>query len=70
MADDTKDATAPDEDAPPPAGDGCADAQAWVNNILNPPKPDPNAPKVTPKPKRDLVMGDLPAQCASVLAAR
>ncbi|WP_343503149.1 penicillin-insensitive murein endopeptidase [Alloyangia pacifica] len=58
------------EQTPPPAGDGCADAQAWVNNILNPPKPDPNAPKVTPKPKRDLVMGDLPAQCASVLAAR
>ena len=53
---------------PPPAGDGCADAQAWVNNILNPPPPDPNAPP--PKPKRDLVMGDLPAQCASVLAAR
>lgn len=53
---------------PPPVGDGCADAQAWVNNILNPPPPDPNAPP--PKPKRDLVMGDLPAQCASVLAAR
>ncbi|MGR3379136.1 penicillin-insensitive murein endopeptidase [Salipiger abyssi] len=53
---------------PPPAGDGCADAQAWVNNILNPPPPDPNAPK--PKPKRELTMGDLPAQCASVLAAR
>ncbi|HBT01333.1 MAG TPA: penicillin-insensitive murein endopeptidase [Citreicella sp.] len=55
---------------PPPAGDGCADAQAWVNNILSPPPPDPDAPRVTPKPKRDLVMGDLPAQCASVLAAR
>ncbi len=54
--------------APPPPGDGCADAQAWVNNILNPPPPDPDAP--APKPKRDLVMGDLPAQCASVLAAR
>ncbi|SDF36360.1 penicillin-insensitive murein endopeptidase [Salipiger thiooxidans] len=56
------------DQTPPPAGDGCADAQAWVNNILNPPPPDPNAPP--PKPKRDLVMGDLPAQCASVLAAR
>ncbi|WP_417723293.1 penicillin-insensitive murein endopeptidase [Salipiger sp.] len=55
---------------PPPAGDGCAEAQAWVNNILNPPPPkprDPNAP--APKPKRDLTMGDLPAQCATVLAA-
>ncbi|MDO6584115.1 penicillin-insensitive murein endopeptidase [Salipiger sp. 1_MG-2023] len=53
---------------PPPAGDGCADAQAWVNNILNPPPPDPNAP--APKPKRELTLGDLPAQCASVLAAQ
>ncbi|MHA7874797.1 penicillin-insensitive murein endopeptidase [Roseivivax sp.] len=53
---------------PPPPGDGCADAQAWVNNILNPPPPDPNAPK--PKPKREITMADLPAQCVSVLSAR
>ncbi|KNG93818.1 penicillin-insensitive murein endopeptidase [Pseudaestuariivita atlantica] len=53
---------------PPPAGDGCADAQTWVDNILNPPPPDPNAPP--PKPRRELVMGDLPAQCASVLSSR
>ena len=30
--------------APPPAGDGCADAQKWVDDILNPPPPNPNAP--------------------------
>lgn len=53
---------------PPPPGDGCAAAQDWVNNILNPPPPDPNAPP--PKPRRELTMGDLPAQCASVLAAQ
>lgn len=56
---------------PPPAGDGCADAQSWVNNILNPPPPkprDPNAPP--PKPKRDLTLSDLPAQCSGVLASR
>ncbi|MDW4498267.1 penicillin-insensitive murein endopeptidase [Sulfitobacter sp. D35] len=52
---------------PPPPGDGCADAQTWVNNLLNPPPPDPNAPKVKPKPKRDIVMAELPAQCAGVL---
>ena len=52
---------------PPPAGDGCADAQQWVNNILNPPKPDPNAPKVQRKPRRELVLADLPKQCADVL---
>ncbi|MGR3761028.1 penicillin-insensitive murein endopeptidase [Roseobacteraceae bacterium NS-SX3] len=53
---------------PPPRGDGCADAQQWVNNILNPPPPkpvDPNAPK--PKPRRDYTMRDLPQQCAAVL---
>ena len=56
------------DQAPPPAGDGCADAQAWVNNILNPPPPNPNAPK--PKPKRELTLADLPRQCATVLSAR
>ncbi|MCB1311688.1 MAG: penicillin-insensitive murein endopeptidase [Sedimentitalea sp.] len=53
-----------DQDTPP-AGDGCDDAQQWVNNILNPPPPDPNAPK--PKPSREYVLADLPPQCATVL---
>ena len=53
---------------PPPPGDGCAEAQQWVNNILNPPPPDPNAP--APKPRRQLKMADLPAQCLSVLQSR
>lgn len=50
---------------PPPAGDGCADAQDWVNNILNPPPPDPNA-KPAPR-RREYVLADLPNQCAQVL---
>ncbi|WP_306114653.1 MULTISPECIES: penicillin-insensitive murein endopeptidase [unclassified Roseovarius] len=50
---------------PPPAGDGCADAEQWVRNILNPPPPDPNAPKA--KPRRQLTMASLPAQCVGVL---
>lgn len=56
---------------PPPRGDGCAEAQTWVNNILNPPPPkpvDPNAPK--PKPRREYVLSDLPTQCAAVLQSR
>lgn len=56
---------------PPPRGDGCEDAQKWVNDILNPPKPvarDPNAP--APKPRRELRVADLPSQCAGVLASR
>ena len=55
------------DQTPPPPGDGCAEAQQWVNNILNPPPPDPNAAR--PKPKRELLLADLPAQCAGVLQA-
>ncbi len=51
---------------PPPAGDGCADAERWVRDILNPPPPDPNAPP--PKPRREYVMADLPKQCAATLS--
>ncbi len=54
--------------APPPPGDGCDAAQKWVDDILNPPAPDPNAPK--PKPRRELVLADLPNQCDSVLRSR
>ncbi|EPX77454.1 penicillin-insensitive murein endopeptidase [Litoreibacter arenae] len=50
---------------PPPAGDGCADAQKWVNNILNPPPPPKDPPKV--KPRRELRLADLPNACVGVL---
>ncbi|MDB4111473.1 penicillin-insensitive murein endopeptidase [Yoonia sp.] len=53
--------------APPPPGDGCADAQGWVDRILNPPPPDPNAPP--PTPRRELTMANLPGQCLAVLNA-
>jgi len=53
------------DQAPPPAGDGCAEADGWVDRILNPPPPDPNA---KPSPKRGpLTMARLPAQCLGVL---
>lgn len=55
------------DQAPPPPGNGCADAEKWVQEILNPSPPDPNA-KPAP-PRKELVMADLPAQCAQVLAA-
>ncbi len=55
---------------PPPAGDGCADAQQWVNNILNPPPPPKDPPKVKPKPRRELTLADLPGQCSAVLQSR
>lgn len=50
---------------PPPAGDGCDQAQSWVDSILNPPPPDPNAPKRKPRP--EIKLADLPVQCADVL---
>lgn len=53
---------------PPPAGDGCADAEQWVRDILNPPPPNPNAP--APKPRRELTLADLPQQCAVVLQSQ
>ena len=52
--------------APPPPGDGCADAQKWVDDILNPPPPS-NTPS---QPRRELVLADLPQQCASVLSSQ
>ena len=52
---------------PPPPGDGCEEAQGWVNRILNPPPPDPNAPP--PRPRADLTMANLPGQCLAVLNA-
>ena len=56
------------DQAPPPPGDGCDQAQSWVDSILNPPPPDPNAPK--PKPRREIKLADLPVQCADVLQSR
>lgn len=53
------------DQAPPPAGDGCAEADGWVDRILNPPPPDPNA---TPRtPRGPLTMARLPGQCLGVL---
>ncbi len=53
--------------APPPPGDGCEEAQGWVDRILNPPPPDPDAPP--PTPRADLTMANLPGQCLDVLNA-
>ncbi len=51
--------------APPPPGDGCDDAQGWVDRILNPPPPDPNKPPRPPK--KPITLATLPAQCTGVL---
>jgi penicillin-insensitive murein endopeptidase len=55
-----------EDQAAPPPGDGCDEAQVWVNNILNPPPADPDAPP--PAPRRELTLADLPTQCAQILS--
>ncbi len=50
---------------PPPPGDGCAEAQRWVDDILNPPP----APAPHP-PGPPLLLDDLPRQCQAVLSSR
>ena len=55
------------DQAPPPPGDGCAEAREWQANILNPPPPDPNAP--APVPRGELTLADLPQQCTRVLSS-
>jgi penicillin-insensitive murein endopeptidase len=58
------------DQAPPPAGDGCADAARWVSDILNPPPPQPRDPNATPTPRRGpITMASLPGQCLGVLNA-
>lgn len=49
----------------PPKGNGCQDARDWVADILDPPLPDPKRPP--PKPRKELLLSDLPAQCVTVL---
>lgn len=52
--------------AAPAAGDGCDEARARAEAILNPPPPDPNF--VPGPPRGQLTLGDLPRQCAAILS--
>lgn len=57
--------------APPPAGDGCKDAEKWVQDILHPkPAPKPAKPTKPRKPRGPLTLKDLPNQCGPVLSSR
>ena len=53
--------------APPPLGDGCDEAQGWVDRILNPPPPNPN-PKPR-KPRPEIKLSVLPEQCSTILTS-
>ena len=53
--------------APPPPGDGCKEAENWVKRILDPPPPNPNTKPRKPKPP--ITLARLPQQCTGVLSA-
>lgn len=58
-----------EDQAPPPPGDGCDEAIARANGILNPPPPDPNAAPPRPsRPRGQLTLGDLPRECATLVS--
>ncbi|WP_371170423.1 penicillin-insensitive murein endopeptidase [Aliiroseovarius sp. 2305UL8-7] len=57
------------DQAPPPPGDGCKDAENWVHDILHPKPPPPKPPKPS-KPRGPLTLKDLPQQCRTVLSSR
>lgn len=52
------------DQAPPPPGDGCDDAQGWVDRILNPPPPGPSRP-----PKAPITLSKMAKQCVGVLGS-
>ncbi|CAM3525751.1 penicillin-insensitive murein endopeptidase [Paracoccus nototheniae] len=54
---------------PIPAGDGCADAQEWVNIRIDPSRAQPSTPDPNYRHPRTYRMSDLPAQCSTVASA-
>ncbi|MDO5648616.1 penicillin-insensitive murein endopeptidase [Paracoccus sp. (in: a-proteobacteria)] len=50
----------------PPAGDGCAEAQEWINNRANPSRVKPTPPDPNYRHPRTYRMSDLPSQCYTV----
>ena len=55
--------------APIPAGDGCADAQEWINIRIDPSRAQPSTPDPNYRHPRTYRMSDLPAQCSTVASA-
>ena len=56
--------------APPPPGDGCAEAAQWIADRINPPKVQPTPPDPDYRHPRSFRMSDLPRQCTTIAAAR
>lgn len=54
---------------PIPAGDGCAEAQEWINIRIDPSRARPTPPDPDYRHPRTYRMSDLPRQCATVASA-
>lgn len=54
---------------PIPAGDGCAEAQEWINIRIDPSRAKPSPPDPDYRHPRTFRMSDLPSQCSTVAAA-
>ena len=54
---------------PIPAGDGCAEAQEWINIRIDPSRAKPSTPDPNYRHPRTYRMSDLPAQCSTVASA-
>ncbi|WP_304614881.1 penicillin-insensitive murein endopeptidase [Paracoccus sp. (in: a-proteobacteria)] len=54
---------------PIPAGDGCAEAQEWINIRIDPSRAKPSTPDPNYRHPRTYWMSDLPAQCSTVASA-
>ena len=54
---------------PIPAGDGCAEAQEWINIRIDPSRAKPSTPDPDYRHPRTFRMSDLPSQCSTVAAA-
>lgn len=54
---------------PIPAGDGCAEAQEWINIRIDPSRAKPSTPDPNYRHPRTYRMSDLPVQCSTVASA-
>jgi len=55
---------------PPPAGDGCAEAAKWIENRINPSRVKPTPPDPDYRHPRSYRLSEMPQQCQTVAVAR
>ena len=55
---------------PPPAGDGCAEAAEWIKNRIDPSRVKPAKPDPNYRHPRSFRLSEMPRQCQAVATAR